>query len=96
MISDQPIALANQDTGVMSATFVSELNLINNKTGMMDLRSAEDFEDIKTKIQNSEVNAGIIIPENFSSNILAGNQGYVSIIIDQSNPQMASMIQAVL
>ena len=96
MISGQPIALANQDTGVMSSTFVSQLHLINNETGMMDLKSAKDFEDIKTKIQNSEVNGGIIIPENFSSNSLGGKQGYITIVIDQSNPQMASIIQAVL
>ena len=95
-ISNQPIALANQDTGVMSTAFVSQLNLINNKTGMMDLSYAKDFEEIRTRIQNSEVNGGIIIPENFSSNILTGKQGYVSLVIDQSNPQMSSIIQAVL
>jgi ABC-2 type transport system permease protein len=96
MISNQPIALANQDNGVMGNTFVSQLNLINNKTGMMDLSSAKDFAEIKTKIQNSEVNGGIIILENFSSNIFAGKQGYIAIVIDQSNPQMAAMIQAAL
>jgi len=96
MISNQPIALANQDNGTMGNTFVSQLNLINNKTGMMDLSSAKDFAEIKSKIQNSEVNGGIIIPENFSSDIINGKQGYVAIVIDQSNPQMAAMIQAAL
>lgn len=96
MISDQPIALANQDNGAMSNTFVSQLNLINNKTGMMDLSTATDFNDIKNKIQNSEVSGGIIIPENFSSNIFADKQGYITIVIDQSNPQIAVMIQTAL
>ena len=96
MISNQPIALANQDNGTMGSSFVSQLNLINNKTGMMDLSSAKDFNDIKNKIQNSEVNGGIIIPENFSSNIFTGKQGYITIVIDQSNPQMAAMIQVAL
>ena len=63
---------------------------------MMDLSTAKDFNDIKNKIQNSEVSGGIIIPENFSSNILAGKQGYIAIVIDQSNPQMSVTIQAVL
>ena len=80
----------------MGNTFVAQLNVINNKTGMMDLSTAKDFDEIKNKIQNSEVNGGIIIPENFSSNILSGKQGYIAIVIDQSNPQMSAMIQAVL
>jgi ABC-2 type transport system permease protein len=95
-ISNQPIALANQDTGSFGSTFVSQLQGVNNNTGMMDLYFAHDFEDIKMKIQNSEVSGGIIIPENFSSNIIQGKQGYIAVVIDQSNPQMASIIQAVL
>jgi ABC-2 type transport system permease protein len=95
-ISDTPIALANTDTGLMGNTFVAQLNAINNKTGMMKLSNAKDFEGIKTKLQNSEINGGIIIPENFSSNLLSEKQGYITIVIDQSNPQMSMTIQGVL
>ena len=99
-ISDQPIALANMDAGYnnnfLGNTFVAQLNVINNNTGMMDLSTAKDFGSIKSEIQNSKVAGGIIIPENFSSNILTGEQGYVTIVIDQSNPQMSVMIQTVL
>ena len=95
-ISDTPIALANNDTGSLGASFVQQLEIINNQTGMMKLSTATNFDDIKTKLQNSEVNGGIIIPENFSSNILAGKQGYITIVIDQSNPQMSVTIQGVL
>ncbi|MBE3136210.1 MAG: ABC transporter permease [Thermoplasmata archaeon] len=95
-ISDTPIALANTDTGLMGNTFVAQLNAINNKTGMMKLSNAKDFESIKTKLQNSEINGGIIIPENFSSNLLSEKQGYITIVIDQSNPQMSMTIQGVL
>ncbi|MCJ7570517.1 MAG: ABC transporter permease, partial [Candidatus Thermoplasmatota archaeon] len=95
-ISNQPIALANMDTGSMGNSFMMQLETVNNKTGMMNLSNVKDFDDIKSKIQNSEASGGIIIPENFSSNILAGEQGYIAIVIDQSNPQMSVMIQAVL
>jgi ABC-2 type transport system permease protein len=95
-ISNTPIALANNDSGSLGTSFVQQLEIINNKTGMMKLSTAQDFNDIKTKLQNSGVNGGIIIPENFSSNILAGKQGYITIVIDQSNPQMSVTIQAVL
>jgi ABC-2 type transport system permease protein len=95
-ISDTPIALVNNDTGSLGSSFFSQLEVINNQTGMMKLSTAQDFNDIKTKLQNSEISAGIIIPENFSSNMLSGKQGYITIVIDQSNPQMSLTIQGVL
>jgi ABC-2 type transport system permease protein len=95
-ISDTPIAIANNDTGSVGASFVQQLEVINNQTGMMKLITATNFDDIKTKLQNSEVNGGIIIPENFSSNLQNGKQGYITIVIDQSNPQMSVTIQGVL
>jgi ABC-2 type transport system permease protein len=95
-ISNTPIALANNDTGSLGTSFVQQLEIINNQTGMMKLSTAKDFDDIKTKLQNSEVNGGIIIPENFSSNILAGKQGEIIVVIDQSNPQMSLTIEGVL
>jgi ABC-2 type transport system permease protein len=95
-ISDTPIALVNNDTGALGSTFVTQLETINNKTGMMKLSDATDFNDIKTKLQNNDINGGIIIPENFSSEIMAGRQGLITIVIDQSNPQMSLTIQGVL
>jgi ABC-2 type transport system permease protein len=95
-ISDTPIALANQDIGSQGNTFVMVLNTINNNTKMMKFHTATDFNDIKKMLQNSEVNGGIIIPENFTSDILSGKQGTIIIVIDQSNPQMSATIQAVL
>jgi ABC-2 type transport system permease protein len=95
-ISDTPIAIANLDNGSMGTSFITQLNTINNKTGMMKLSTAIDFDDMKKMLQNNEINGGIIIPENFSSNLLAGKQGYITIVIDQSNPQMSVTIQGVL
>jgi ABC-2 type transport system permease protein len=95
-ISNTPIALANTDTGSLGTRFVQQLETINNKTEMMKLITATNFDDIKNKLQNSEVNGGIIIPVNFSSNILAGKQGEIIVVIDQSNPQMSVTIESVL
>ena len=95
-ISDTSIALVNNDTGVLGSSFVTQLETINNKTGMMKLSDATDFNDIKTKLQNNDISGGIIIPENFSSEIQAGRQGLITIVIDQSNPQMSLTIQGVL
>jgi len=103
-ISHQPVALANQDMGNSSVVppvhlgnaFVSSLEAINNQTGMMDLSTATGFDDIKTRIQDGKLSGGIIVPPDFTERILSGKQGEITIVTDQSNPQISSMMQAVL
>jgi ABC-2 type transport system permease protein len=99
-ISRQPIALANQDLTVngtsLGANFVTQLETVNDQTGMMDLRDATGFDDIKTMIQDGKVMGGIIVPSTFTADILAGRQGNITIMTDQSNPQMSATMQSVL
>jgi ABC-2 type transport system permease protein len=109
-ISNQPVGLANQDTGItltlppantsqtmnLGSLFVTELQAINNKTGMMDLRPASGFDDIKGQIQDGAINGGIIISADFSQCLMSGEQGNVTIVTDQSNPQMSAMMETVL
>ena len=109
-ISNQPVAIANQDTGITLAlpppagpqtmdlgqVFVSELEVINNQTGMMNLQTSTGFEDIKTQIQDGTIVGGIIIPEDFSRSLMSGEQGNITIVTDQSNPQMSAMMETAL
>ena len=99
-ISRQPIALANEDLAVngtsLGDTFVVQLEAVNNQTGFMDLSDATGFDDIKAKIQDGRVVGGIIVPSTFTSDILAGRQGNITVMTDQSNPQMSATIQSVL
>ncbi|MCX8173696.1 MAG: ABC transporter permease [Thermoplasmata archaeon] len=109
-IKDQPVAVANLDVGYalyvpqnhtnismnMSQILIEQINLVNNQTGMMKLSGARDFDEIKTRIQNGELSAGIIIPINFTREIVMGRQGSVEIVTDQSNPQLSATMQIVL
>ena len=95
-ISDTPIALVNNDSGSLGSSFLSQLQTINNQTGMMKLSSAQDFNDVKAQLQNNDISGGIIIPENFTEDISSGRQALITIVIDQSNPQMSLTIQSVL
>ncbi len=105
----QPVAIANQDEGATAATpsggpayisygsiFLGQLEMMNNQTGMMDLSTAKDFDEIRRKIQDGKISGGIIIPSNFTSEMLSGKQGQISVITDQSNPQISLMIQTTL
>jgi len=98
-INHLPVGLANLDTendNSASHIFVGQLEAINNSTGMMNLSSATSFADVKTKIQNGDIYGGIVIPENFSENLMMGKQATITIITDQSNPQISQTMQSVL
>jgi len=99
-ISHTPVAIANQDVMVNGTSlgigFVAQLQAVNNQTGMMDLRVATGFDDIKTMIQDGKVSGGVIVPPTFTTDILAGRQGNITLMTDQSNPQTSAMIQSVL
>jgi len=100
-LSNVPIALANQDLGfgnstVASQTFITILQQINNSTGMMTLSNASSLDEIRSLVQKGEVDGGIVIPSNFTSSIMSGEQGTVVIVTDQSNPQISVTMQAVL
>lgn len=99
-ISDQPVAVANLDVPYHNATegynFTMTLTMINTQTSMMKLSSSTGFNDIKDRIDKGDLSGGIIIPANFSTNIKTGKQGWITIITDQSNPQISSIMSTVL
>ena len=99
-ISDTPIAIANQDAGFgnisLGNTFLQQLDAVNNQTHMMIIHDAADFDEIKNMIQVGNTSGGIIIAPDFTANLLAGKQGNITVITDQSNPQISSMMKSVL
>ena len=99
-LNNVSIALVNEDAGFgnysASSTFIMALNSINENTGMMTLTDASNLDDVRDMIQTGDAEGGIIISSDFTSNIMSGKQGTVTIVTDESNPQMSAMIQAVL
>jgi ABC-2 type transport system permease protein len=99
-LNNIPIALANEDNGFegynLSSTFILTLNVINENANMITLIDASNIDDIREMIQTGDVEGGIIISDNFSQNIMNGQQGTISIVTDQSNPQLSAMIQSVM
>lgn len=99
-LNSVPIALVNEDTGFgdysLSSTFIMTLNSINENTGMMTITDASNLDDVREMIQTGDAEGGIIISSDFTSSIMSGKQGTITIVTDQSNPQMSAMIQAVL
>ncbi|MGD2066355.1 MAG: ABC transporter permease, partial [Candidatus Bathyarchaeota archaeon] len=99
-LNNVDIALVNEDQGfgdyVLSSTFITALEAINDNANMMTLMDASNLDEVRDLIQNGDAEGGIIISSDFTSDILSGEQGTLTIVTDQSNPQMSAMIQAVL
>ena len=100
-LSNVPVALANQDAAYHNSTvgsqvFLFGLQAINSRAGMLTITNATGTDEIKDLVQKGDVEGGIVIPSNFTENILSGEQGTIIIMTDQSNPQVSVTIQAAL
>ena len=100
-ISNMPVGLVNQDSGFNGVTqpsqfFIATLQGINSQTHMLKFSNVTSIDDIKSEIQNSKIDGGIIIPSNFSACMMNGEQGTLIIITDQSNPTISAELQEAL
>ena len=99
--SSLPVGVVNLDSGyhnstIASQTFLSVLQQINDKTSMFKFTTVASVADVRDSIQKGNLEGAIIIPTNFTSSLLAGQQGTVSIMTDTSNPQVSATIETLL
>jgi ABC-2 type transport system permease protein len=100
-ITDLKIGMVNNDEGfngvfAPSQGFITGLNAINNQTHMLIITNVKGTADLKDMVQRGELEGGIVIPENFSRTLMSGQQGTVTIVSDESNPQISATIQGAL
>ncbi len=99
--SGMPIAVVNEDAGysgstVPSQTFVTMLQGINGKTGIMKLSTLTNENAAKTAIKEGTLYGAIVIPSNFSECLLTGQQGTIKILTDDSNPMTSMTVGSAL
>ncbi|MDH5783642.1 MAG: ABC transporter permease, partial [Candidatus Bathyarchaeota archaeon] len=100
-ISHVSVALVNKDEGYgnypnASAILIAALEKMNNSTDMMTITNASSLDEVREMIQGGEVDGGIIIASNFTSSLVTGKQGTITIVTDESNPQMSMLLQIAL
>ncbi len=98
-LKDIPVGIINQDTGAMGNTIVQSLSQIkvgetNQKPFQLTTLSSTDAA-IK-QIKKQQLSAALIIPEDFTSIITGGQQGTITVIVDQSNPQLSLTLTTML
>jgi len=100
-VTNLQVGLVNDDSGfhnstLVSQTFITGLQQVNNQTHIMKLSNVTSVADIRDMIKKGELEGGIIIPSNFSESIMTGQQGTIIIINDESNPQISAALQVEL
>jgi len=102
-MSNVSVALVNEDEGYgnppianASAMLIATLEKMSSSTGMMTITNASSLDEVRDMIQREDVEGGIVIASNFTASLMTGHQGTITIVTDQSNPQMSALLQTAL
>ncbi|HEY5493802.1 MAG TPA: ABC transporter permease [Candidatus Anoxymicrobiaceae bacterium] len=104
-LKDVPIGILNLDKPAagqvsLSDQVISTLGSIpvaNSTKKVMIVKPVQNEATIKELIQKQELSGAIVIPENFSNGLLKDHkQQKITIITDQSNPQISSILTTML
>lgn len=92
-----PIGIANQDGQAISTKLVDAITniKISGDTPAFIIKNYSDTDAIKSAIKSQEISGGIFLPANFDSQINANQPVNVTIVEDQSNPQISQMVDQI-
>ncbi len=100
-VTNLQVGIVNNDSGfnnstVMSQSLITGLQQINSQTHILVLSNVTNVANIDDMIKKGDLEGGIIIPSNFSSSTMTGQQGTIIIVSDESNPQVSAALQGEL
>jgi ABC-2 type transport system permease protein len=103
-LKGMPVGIVNLDSvngtqgmpGNDSIQFMAALNVINHGTGFFDLQKMDSYDSAKEKITKGEQNGAVILTANFTDNLEHGSQGYITLLYDQSNPQISQQLISIM
>ncbi|GAI64127.1 unnamed protein product, partial [marine sediment metagenome] len=94
------LGVVENDKGEISQNIVTVLENMklgdkNDNIFLLE-RQPGNLEEAKQELKKGNLNAILIIPEGFSSDIKESRQGILTLIIDQSNPQISSILTGMM
>jgi len=94
------LGVVENDKGEISQNIVTVLEnmKLGDKNDSIFLleRQPGNLEGAKEELKKGNLNAILIIPQGFSLDIEEGRQGILTLIIDQSNPQISSILTGMM
>jgi ABC-2 type transport system permease protein len=97
-LKNAPLGVVNLDTGPVGKQIVALLEqpLPGQTSKMFEIAYPRTEVEAVTEIKDQAINGAIVIPADFSAKIVAGEQASITIISDQSNPQLSAMLGSML
>ncbi len=100
-IEDMPISIVNEDVhdgipGNESIVFIQDLKEMNQGTGYFKLKTSGSEASAREQITKGGRYGAVIISEDFSGNLESGKQGRVTVLYDQSKPQISTQLMGIL
>jgi ABC-2 type transport system permease protein len=97
-LKNAPLGAVNLDTGPVGKQIVALLEqpLPGQTSKMFEIAYPRTEVEAVTEIKDQAINGAIVIPADFSAKIVAGEQASITIISDQSNPQLSAMLGSML
>ena len=98
VLTDVPLGIINQDKGRLSALVIEPLSKmkLDGERETFVLTAVANLDEARNEIRSQQLNGALLIPPDFSEKIVAGKQSAVTIITDQSNPQVSTLITTTL
>ena len=96
-IKNAPLGIVNLDAGPFGEQIVYAFTQpVEGQSAMFDITYPENRDDAVEKIKEQAINGAIIVPADFSAKIANRQQAVVTVISDQSNPQLSSILSGAL
>jgi ABC-2 type transport system permease protein len=90
--SNIPIALVNEDGGNVASRVASQFREIASSTGLFNVRDFPNFNLAREKIIMGAVKGAVVIPDGFSEALTSGRSATITVVVDDANPQLASLV----
>jgi ABC-2 type transport system permease protein len=90
----QPMALIDMSHSGDSANFIAHLQKLSDNSVKMDFRTVDSVDEARQMINRNELYGAIIIPESFATDVAAGRTANVTVLYDNSNPQVGAQVMA--
>jgi ABC-2 type transport system permease protein len=97
-LKDAPLGVVNLDQGPIGTQIVSALEQPTSGQGgnLLKLTYIGSEAEAEQQIKDQIINGAIVIPADFSAKIAADQQATITIITDQSNPQISLLMSETL
>jgi ABC-2 type transport system permease protein len=83
------LGIVNEDGQALSQSVISGLDA----TGFLTLKNFTERDEALRELNATNLNAVLVIPENFTQNLMIYDQANVSLVVDGTNPDVARLVE---